>query len=293
MTAVFINPGAGRIGAGTVTRARENIRAFVKDLGYDKPRVEIIGDGDLEDDGRYAFGLKRGVRETTVSMPAYPLDKVRILHNDNQNPWHFPRLYVDGSSWLWCFAVDQARDALWDPYKVVELARDASQKANEKAMKKTGWRCPACKSVLENQGVPHPEARYEYSHYKIVCLGCTPEYTIVRRDYRYENSVRVDWQGRDHWAITYQIMPREVIGSDHLIDPDTGDPHVEAFCSDGYWRNDGNGQCIRRHGHDGPHAYRRKVIHEVLIRSYDAIPSPKHPSSCPCDGCRWYRAPRS
>ena len=51
MTAVFINPGAGPIGAGTVTRARENIRAFVKDLGYDDPPVEIVGDGDLEDDG--------------------------------------------------------------------------------------------------------------------------------------------------------------------------------------------------------------------------------------------------
>ncbi len=289
-TIVMINPGAGPIPAGSVTNARKNIHAFVKDLELDDPPVEIDEGKNLkpDDDGRYVFELVRGQRSTTVSMPAYPLDKVRILHNDGQNPWSFPRLYVDGSSWLWCFAVDNARDDLFDPYKVVEIARDRSEKENERIIARTGGRCPTCNSVLENQGVPHPSARYQYASYKVVCLGCTPQYTITRRDHAYSTSVRLDWKDRDHWAITYQIMPNQVLGADHYIDPDTGEAHKEAFCPQGVYSG-WPGQCIRRYQHEGAHAYRYKELSKIFIRAKDAIPV-KHPSSCACDGCRWYRS---
>lgn len=291
MTFVAINPGAGPIPAGRVENARKNIRAFVADLNFKDPDVEIRENKDgsvtLEDDGRYTFLLVRGARETTVSIPAYPLAKVRILEGDGQNAWDFPRLYVDGNSWLWCFALNQARDALWDPYKVVELARNASEKANEKIMAATGGRCPTCNSVLENHGVPHPDARYEYASYTIVCLGCTPTYSIARRDYEYDKGERVDWEGRQHWAITYQHMPNEVLGAPDFINADTGDPDPEACCPSGTYSHDGRGQCIRRYRHEGEHRYRRKEISRIFVAA--APRSPRHPASCACDGCRWYR----
>lgn len=43
-------------------------------------------------------------------MPGWPLGQVRW--QPDADAWQFPRLYVDGGSWLWGFAVGIARGAL-------------------------------------------------------------------------------------------------------------------------------------------------------------------------------------
>jgi len=45
-------------------------------------------------------------------MPGLPLDRVRYIGAPEQNAWRFPRLFVDGNSWLWEFALEIARGAL-------------------------------------------------------------------------------------------------------------------------------------------------------------------------------------
>jgi hypothetical protein len=34
------------------------------------------------------------------------LEKVRYLDSENQDIFNFPRLYVDGSSWVWKYALN-------------------------------------------------------------------------------------------------------------------------------------------------------------------------------------------
>jgi len=81
------------------------MRAFVADLGL--KGVRILRVLIKPDDGRYTYRLRLGERKTTVDMPGIPLAEVRFT-NHGDNPWHFPRLYVDGSSWLWCWALSSA-----------------------------------------------------------------------------------------------------------------------------------------------------------------------------------------
>lgn len=38
-------------------------------------------------------------------MPGIALENVRYVGADDQNIWDFPRLYVEGSSWVWEFGV--------------------------------------------------------------------------------------------------------------------------------------------------------------------------------------------
>ncbi|MCF7982270.1 MAG: hypothetical protein K9K86_09820, partial [Pseudomonadales bacterium] len=52
--------------------------------------------------GRYGFILKKDGREKLIDidMPGCDPDLVQ-----RSEPWVSPRLYVDGSSWLWQFAI--------------------------------------------------------------------------------------------------------------------------------------------------------------------------------------------
>ena len=47
-----------------------------------------------------------------IVMPGKPLDKVRYVGSPDQNIWDYLRLFVDGKSWVWEFAVGKARDHL-------------------------------------------------------------------------------------------------------------------------------------------------------------------------------------
>lgn len=106
MIHVVINPGSGPVSEATRERAAASLAVFIEDLGLSgvasKERPEHDGGG------RFGFVLRLGERTTTIRMPGWPVERVRFL-GPGQNAWDFPRLYVDGSSWLWCFALTMAK----------------------------------------------------------------------------------------------------------------------------------------------------------------------------------------
>lgn len=104
---VVINPGSGPALGATEANAEQNMLQFIADLakrgrpgGFARAADKDYGDG------RYAYIVEvagRGAFE--VQMPGLPLDAVRWLGRD-QDIWQFPRLYVDGNSWIWFFALN-------------------------------------------------------------------------------------------------------------------------------------------------------------------------------------------
>jgi hypothetical protein len=103
----IVNPGSGPVKDANVAMATANIQAFVKDLGLDFP-IGITRKISEDAKGRFGFTLNGNGRETIIDMPGLPLEQVRYMNYASQNIWDFPRLYVDGSSWVWCYALDIA-----------------------------------------------------------------------------------------------------------------------------------------------------------------------------------------
>lgn len=108
---IVINPGTGPVAGATAAEAGHNMSVFAQEVAQmrDEPRenftVEVL---DLaEDNGRFFFSLTHLPSESSVEieMPGLPLDQVRYLDLPTQDIWDFPRLYVDGSSWVWLYAV--------------------------------------------------------------------------------------------------------------------------------------------------------------------------------------------
>jgi hypothetical protein len=105
---VAINPGTGPINLPyRRTWAVRNIDLLRQDLRL--PKVEISS-GISCRDGRWSFRLKHGSRSCVVHMPGCGEKHVRFFGN-LPDMWT-PRLYVDGDSWLWPFAVDTVREIL-------------------------------------------------------------------------------------------------------------------------------------------------------------------------------------
>lgn len=114
MTYVISNPGSGPVGGKRSQRnADRNMRKLTEDAGAVGATFER--DGAVDDTGRYPYVIKLGRRKVAVDMPGLPLDRVRFMNEPGQNAWHFPRLYVDGSSWLWEFARGFVRRGLGLP----------------------------------------------------------------------------------------------------------------------------------------------------------------------------------
>jgi hypothetical protein len=106
MTFIF-NPGSGLVAGADEGLAGTNIQDFVKDLGLEFP-IEITRKPSKDARGRFGFTLNGNGNETVIEMPGLPLEQVKYMNNPDQNIWDFPRLYVDGSSWVWCYALDIA-----------------------------------------------------------------------------------------------------------------------------------------------------------------------------------------
>lgn len=100
---VFINPGSGPVANATYANAEANIQHYLTDMGVQGLDYRLLD--DTPDYGRYRFIIYRGTRCHIVDMPGLSLDQVRYVQQEHQNPWDFPRLYVDDSSWLWCFGM--------------------------------------------------------------------------------------------------------------------------------------------------------------------------------------------
>lgn len=115
--AMVVNPGSGPVGDGAnEPDARAAMQAFVRDLELGTG-VWFHGAGTDDGNGRFRFEVgftKEGepVRKIEVDMPGLPIEQVRYLDQDGQNIWDFPRLYVNGSSWVWLYATHIARSDL-------------------------------------------------------------------------------------------------------------------------------------------------------------------------------------
>lgn len=112
---LIINPGSGPVKDATLEQADANIGAFIADLDMGPLRIYRLP--SLDRDGRFGFRLDRedeltglSVALVEITMPGLPLEEVRW--QDGLDPWQFPRLYVDGSSWLWAYALNAARHEL-------------------------------------------------------------------------------------------------------------------------------------------------------------------------------------
>lgn len=115
MIGMLSNPGNGPIEGADLFHAVDNMSTFVADLrvrsrygGVIHWTSEGIGIDRRGDDGRYGFVLRANGRRCEIDMPGLPLDRVRPVHwaEGNYNAWDYPRLFVDGNSWLWEFAVN-------------------------------------------------------------------------------------------------------------------------------------------------------------------------------------------
>lgn len=107
---VLINPGSGPVG-GEISwdNAYENITAYIADCEIP---MRVVRSEHKDDDGRYMFVLRNDEYDyqIEVEMPGLPLDKVRYVKGDKRNILDFPRLYVDGNSWIWYTALTDKED---------------------------------------------------------------------------------------------------------------------------------------------------------------------------------------
>lgn len=140
---ITVNPGTGAVPGGTREQARTNMGVFAADVaaehGYDLAsatiddlpvapetfrvpplEIELPGGGtyvteareytiDPESEGRFTFTLTFGDLAFEVEMPGIPVERVRYTGAEDQNILAYPRLYVDGSSWVWTYAVSACR----------------------------------------------------------------------------------------------------------------------------------------------------------------------------------------
>lgn len=111
MRVAIINPGTEPIADAQLMDAVANMDAFLADVNLDGATFERLSTRDYGD-GRYCFVVRYGDAKVEIQMPGMPLARVRYMRDEGQNIWHFPRLYVDGDSWVWFYAYDIARHNL-------------------------------------------------------------------------------------------------------------------------------------------------------------------------------------
>lgn len=102
---IIINPGSGPVDEADEGSARANMQTLADDLREQGCEVGEVTLRQDEGDGRWSFDINVNGTAREVAMPGLPIEQVRWVDDPDQNIWHFPRLYVDGSSWVWLFAL--------------------------------------------------------------------------------------------------------------------------------------------------------------------------------------------
>lgn len=100
---IIINPGSGPVSDATHDDARANLDAFLADLS---DGATYVGEAESYGEGRWGFLIEANGRRIEIQMPGLPLNRVRWLSAKSGSIWDFPRLYVDGDSWIWAFALN-------------------------------------------------------------------------------------------------------------------------------------------------------------------------------------------
>lgn len=107
----IINPGTAPVTQVRELLAAEAILVFVDDLNRPETGhlagVTVARHAEADGDGWFGFKLLRGRRSCIVAMPGLSLD-----HTRNHPEGFGQRLYVDGNSWWWHFALNTANRAL-------------------------------------------------------------------------------------------------------------------------------------------------------------------------------------
>jgi hypothetical protein len=109
---VIINPGSEDLNEGTEENAIENMKHFIVDCNVED--LQFLRYEDADDYGRFAFLVFVSTkyhsydRVHIIHMPGLTLDRVR--YTQGKNPWNYPRLYMDWSSWLWTYALLEEKD---------------------------------------------------------------------------------------------------------------------------------------------------------------------------------------
>jgi hypothetical protein len=120
-----IDNGTGPLTGATLGQARDNTHTFIAEViagltngfAVTTTRIEhsTVDLGRQEADGRYTFTAHLAFvngKETVlrVSMPGLPLDRLTFGADAADRPRNFPRMYLDGMSWLWPHAVRLGQD---------------------------------------------------------------------------------------------------------------------------------------------------------------------------------------
>lgn len=84
--------------------AYKNVKQFIKDCEvemYIKECQMVVRNG------YYYFELQAKDFDYYIDlgMPSLPLEELRYMEVGKQDAWRFKRLEVDGSTWLWVFAL--------------------------------------------------------------------------------------------------------------------------------------------------------------------------------------------
>ena len=93
----------------SVGLARQNVSQLILDAGLELADVEVERHPEDDDDGRYCFlliatGSDNKEYRCEVDMPGVDLSKVRYTGADDQDIFEFPRVWLNGSSWIWSVA---------------------------------------------------------------------------------------------------------------------------------------------------------------------------------------------
>ncbi|MGV8910155.1 MAG: hypothetical protein ACOH1Y_14335 [Propionicimonas sp.] len=107
---ITINPGAGPVTSATIGNARANMEQFLADIVAQGGAAQVASymlhdDGDTAGGGFTYLVIADGI-EYEVEMPGLPLALVKYGAGPGQRQFNFPRLHVDGNSWLWPSAVN-------------------------------------------------------------------------------------------------------------------------------------------------------------------------------------------
>jgi hypothetical protein len=102
---IDINPGAGPVEGASEAHAEINMRHLLVDCAAKDLKFVRVPEHDKAK-GRYSYLVYRETRCHLVEMPGLPLEQVRYS-GDGPEGRNFPRLFVDGASWWWKFALSK------------------------------------------------------------------------------------------------------------------------------------------------------------------------------------------
>lgn len=111
MPKIVINPGSQVVEPSSIENASANMSEFIIAL-HQRGLSHIVmrRNQEFQQAGRFAFELTKDGNTSIVLMPGAPPDQVIMKPGDD--PWKFYRLYVDGASWLWEYALNAVFSAL-------------------------------------------------------------------------------------------------------------------------------------------------------------------------------------